>query len=117
MIINHINKTLFVITGTSLSGIFVWAIYNLPAIFLLVYPVVIAIWITIFSLKKVEHVVEVTHLIGLVFVVYMPMLLLEILLVFSLFFDFTSTLKPILILLVVWGWYAWIEDYLKIKTN
>jgi len=35
-----------------LSAVLVWAIYNLLAILLLVYPAAISIWITIFSLKK-----------------------------------------------------------------
>jgi hypothetical protein len=106
------NKYIKLLKGTIITAAIIWGIYKLPHGFLLLFPIGASIWTAFFTLGRIEHVVEVTHLIGLVFFIFMPMLALEIYIIFALINEISSFLLHFMTFLSACGWYTWVEDTL-----
>lgn len=106
------NKYLKLLKGTIIAAAIIWGIYELPHGFLLLYPIGASIWAVFLTIDHVD-ILEVTHLIALAFAVFMPMITLEILIIFSLFYDFSMSLLHLIAFIVIYGWYSWGKDLLK----
>jgi len=107
------NKYLKLLKGTIITAAIIWGIYELPHGFLLLFPIGASIWTAFFTLGRIEHVVEVTHLIGLVFFIFMPMLALEIYIIFALIYEISAFLLHFMAFLAACGWYSWVEYMLE----
>jgi hypothetical protein len=107
------NKYIKLLKGTIITAAIIWGIYELPHGFLLLFPIGASIWTAFFTLSRIEHVVEVTHLIGLVFFIFMPMLVLEIYIIFSLINEISAILLHFMAFLAACGWYSWVEYILE----
>ena len=95
------RESLKLLGGAVVSGSIIWGMYKVPPGFLLLLPIAASIWLTIYAIDNIDGPVEVTHMMGLTFGVYMPMALLEIVLIFALFYDFSRTVIPVMIILFV----------------
>ena len=106
------NKYIKLLKGTIITAAIIWGIYELPHGFLLLFLLELLLD-SIFTLGRIEHVPEVTHLIALVFLFFMPMLALEIYIIFALINEISSFLLHFCGFLAACGWYSWVEYMLE----
>jgi hypothetical protein len=109
---NQIGKITRTIIGICISLLSIWLAFTVPKVYLIAFPIAGGYVASSMIRRTVEKsgIFEPNHVIGIMLMVWLPLSILGLFILFTLAFDFMSrAVPPIIALSIVFGFTQWLK--------
>lgn len=109
---NQIGKITRTIIGICISLLSIWLAFTVPKIYLIAFPIAGGYVASSMIRRTVEKrgIFEPKHVMGIMLMVWLPLSILGLFILFTLAFDFMSRAVPLIIALsIVFGFTQWLK--------
>lgn len=114
-----LEKIITIFGGFGVSIASIWAVFLMPPVYLLAFPILAGFLVTYLIKDAVEEteIYEPKHACGTIVGVWFPLAIVELFIVFALIFDFTGYVVPVITILVLYGFISWAANVWSENKN